>query len=118
MAKVFDLHKARVACDSDQLITLAFSPHTMHWCGHSHPAFLNTAPVHPPTHLVRWIAGLNVKGQVEEGHLMAPLLTQEEERTLHLAAAPAAELMTKAAKTKGTVPFLPALLRSSTSRNM
>ena len=75
LAKVFDLHKARVACNSDQLNTLAFSLHTMHWCGHSHPAFLNTAPVHPPTHLVRWIAGLNVKDQVEQGHLLAALLT-------------------------------------------
>jgi hypothetical protein len=62
-------------------------------------------------------SGFNVKDQVEQGHLMASLLTQEEERTFHLAAALAAELMTKAAKTKGTVPLLPELLRSSTTRN-
>jgi hypothetical protein len=46
-------------------------------------------------------SGFNVKDQVEQGHLMASLLTQEEERTFHLAAALAAELMTKAAKDEG-----------------
>ena len=89
----------------------------MQWCGHSHSAFLYMPPLHPPTHLVRWIAGFNVRDQVEQGHLMVSLLTQEEDRTYHLAAALAAELVTKAAKTKGTLPILPELFSPSTRWN-
>ncbi|HSV46184.1 MAG TPA: hypothetical protein VLJ58_10365 [Ramlibacter sp.] len=116
LTESFDLH-ARVACDPDHQPTLAFVFHAMHWCGHSHPAFLDMPPLHPPTHLVRWIAGFNIRDQVEQGHLIVSLLTQAEARTYHQAAALVAEMVSKAAKTKGTVPLLPELLRWSTRWN-
>ena len=119
IAGSFDPHSARVKREPEHQAALAFVLHAMHWCGYSHPAFLYLPALHPPTNLVRWLAGFNVKDQVEQAHLLATLLTQEETRTYDLAATLTAELLAKAIRTKGTVPLLPELLnRASTRRNM
>ena len=59
---------------------LAYALAAMHWRGCSMPSLLTSAPMHPPTGLVRWLATFSVFDQVDHGRQLFDLLVLEEER--------------------------------------
>lgn len=57
---------------------------SLYWLVFRHPMSLQIRPLHPPTALVRWLAGFSLELQVDHGLQLMGLLPMEEERVMPL----------------------------------
>ena len=79
----------------------------MYWWGCRHPAALDQKPLHPPTGIVRWLAGFDISQQVDRPREVIAMLPESmaliEHRSLQLVATMIAR--------RRVVAMLPELLR-------
>lgn len=113
-----DLARVALAFDGQTLrapagptATIAFLLASMYWEGCRHPLSLFASPLHPPTGLVRWLAGFTVQEQVERGRLLLILLAREEDRMFGFAHRLTAKIDGMTVSRNRGLVLLPELLR-------
>ena len=93
------------------LAATAFLLVSMYWCGCRHPAALFMVPLHPPTGLVRWLAGFTVQDQVDRGQLLLARLAEEEQRIFDFAQRLVAKMAAMGTSRCSGILLLPELLK-------
>lgn len=88
----------------------AFVLASMYWCGCRHPMSLLMPPLHPPTGLVRWLAGFAVQDQVKYGQLLFVRLAEEERRIFGFALRLVERMRSMAGHHSRGIALLPELL--------
>ena len=84
----------------------------MYWRGCRHPLALNTAQLHPPTALVRWLSRFTVQQQVDHGRQILQALAAEEARVHDLAFQLVPRMLPQRGAASRWIALLPDLLRA------
>lgn len=111
LATTFDIDRWRLRIDPRQPETLALLLCTMYWRGCRVPAAISSAPLHPPTGLVRWLWQFAVQEQVDHGRQILDALAAEEARVHEFALQLARRMLPKRAASWRWVVVLPELLK-------
>lgn len=110
LARTFDIDRWRLKIDPRQRETLALLLCTMYWRGCRVPAAINSAPLHPPTGLVRWLSQFTVQEQADHGRQILAALAAEEARLHEFALQLARRMLPMRAASSRWVVVLPELL--------
>ncbi len=111
IARTFDIDRWRLRIDPRQRDALALLLCTMYWRGCRVPAVINSAPLHPPTGLVRWLSQFTVKEQADHGRQVLNALASEEARVYEFALQLAHRMLPTRAASWRWVVVLPELLK-------
>ncbi|MEJ8859153.1 hypothetical protein WKW79_31610 [Variovorax robiniae] len=103
----FDLHSATIKVLPDHADAAAWLLAAMHWWGCRHPAALACEPLHPPTGIVRWLSGFDVRQQVNSPREVISMLP----RSMVFIERRSRELVAAMIRRRGVVALLPELLR-------
>ena len=83
----------------------------MYWRGCRIPAAINSAPLHPPTGLVRWLSQFTVQQQADHGHQILGALAAEEAGVHEFALQLVRRMLPMRAASSRWVAVLPELLK-------
>jgi len=111
LARSFDAQRWRLKIAADQWQTLAALLCAMYWRGCRHPLALDTAQLHPPTALVRWLSRFTVQQQVDHGRQILDALVAEEARVHGFALQFVRRILPQRGAPSRWVALLPDLLR-------
>ena len=83
----------------------------MYWRGFRHPASLESAPLHPPTTLVRWLSRFTVQQQADHGRQILDALIAEEALVHALASELVRRMLPERGAASRWIALLPELLK-------
>ena len=111
MAKTFDIYRWRLNVDPAQPEALAVLLCTMYWRGFRNPAYIDAAPQHAATGLIRWLSRFTVRQQLEHGRQILNALAAEEARVHAFALQLARRMVGLRGPSPRRVTLLPDLLK-------
>ena len=111
LASTFNAHRWRLKVEARQQDTLVLLLCTMYWRGCRHPSAIDSAPLHPPTALVRWLSRFTVQRQVDHGRQILEALVAEEARVHEFALELARRMLPERGLPSRWVALLPDLLK-------
>ncbi|MDR6861318.1 hypothetical protein [Variovorax guangxiensis] len=103
----FELHSATIRVTPAHADAAAWLLAAMHWWGCRHPGALECKPLHPPTGIVRWLAGFELSRQVDHPREVLSMLPQ----SMALIERRSRQIVADMIRRQGVVALLPELLR-------
>lgn len=112
LASSFNAHRWRLKVEAPQQEALVLLLCTMYWRGCRQPAALDSAPLHPPTALVRWLSRFTVRRQVDHGRQILQAIVAEEARVHEFASELVRRMLPERGAPSKWVALLPDLLKA------
>jgi hypothetical protein len=112
LARSFNAHRWRLKVEARQQEALVLLLCTMYWRGCRHPAALDSALLHPPTALVRWLSHFTVQRQVDHGRQILQAIIAEEARVHEFASELVRRMLPERGAPSKWVALLPDLLKA------